>query len=170
MYVTPNAECGDDGNSSGLRVFHREAGQIVQRVLAFGGPGGRASPLRAHAEMEIALGGKAPAMWNPENPWEALFRKLLKDSDFWAEQVHLPANAWLAHGSKGKLLTPSEAIAENIQGGAAALKAETEAPKGNQEPWKRSANARRRDAKKRKFQEAEDKDTNTKGKGKGKGK
>jgi hypothetical protein len=127
--------------------------------------------LKVAAEMEIALGGKAPAMWNPENPWEALFRKLLKDSDFWAEQVHLPANAWLAHGSKGKLLTPSEAIAENnIQGGAAALKAETEAPKGNQEPWKRSANARRRDAKKRKFQEAEDKDTNTKGKGKGKGK
>jgi hypothetical protein len=103
--------------------------------------------LKVSTEMDIALGGKAPPMWNPDNPWEALFRKLLKDSDFWAEQVHLPANAWLAHGSKGKLLTPSEAFAESsIQGGAAILKPDTEGLKNGQDSWKKSANARRREA------------------------
>jgi hypothetical protein len=127
--------------------------------------------LKVSTEMDISMGGKVPAMWNVDNPWEALFRRLLKDSDFWAEQVHLPANAWLAHGSKGKLLTPSEAIAESsIQGGSAVLKPDVEGTKNTQEPWKRSANARRREAKKRKWQEAEEKNTGTKGKGKGKGK
>jgi len=49
--------------------------------------------------------------------------------------------------SKGKLLTPSEAFAESsIQGGAAILKPDTEGLKNGLDSWKKSANARRREA------------------------
>ena len=113
--------------------------------------------------------GKAPAMWNPDNPWEALFRKLLKDSDFWAEQVHLPANAWLAHGSKGRAAHPlgGHCREQHPRWSSAALKAETwRAPKGTPKNLGRGLPMPvDEEAKKRKFQEAEDKDTNTKGKG-----
>eukprot|EP00435_Cladocopium_sp_Y103_P054303 s2086_g17.t1 len=126
--------------------------------------------LKVVTEMEIAQGTKAPPMWNAENPWEALFRRLIKDTEFWTDQVHTPANAWLAHGSKGVLLTPSEAVAETaVPGGSNSLKPDTEHPRGADNWSRRSSNARKRD-KKRKASEMEDKDTNTKGKSKGKGK
>ena len=83
----------------------------------------------------------------------------------------MPANAWLPHGSKGKLLTPAEAIAEpSVQGGAAVLKPETEALKSLQELWKKSANARRMDTKRKRNEAEGDKDAATKGKTKGGGK
>ena len=127
--------------------------------------------LKVVTEMEIAQGTKAPLMWDPGNPWEALFRRLIKDTEFWTEQVHTPANAWLAHESKGRLLTPAEALAESsVPGGSSALKAETEHPKGADTWTKRSANARKRDAKRRRLAESEQKDTGTRGKGNGKGK
>eukprot|EP00435_Cladocopium_sp_Y103_P036794 s2680_g9.t1 len=127
--------------------------------------------LKVVTELEIARGERAPPAWNPDSPWEALFRRLLKDSEFWTEQVHTPANAWLAHGSKGRLLTPAEAIADAaVPGGSTSLKADTESPRGAEAWNKRSANARKRDAKKRKAEEMGDKDMGTKGKAKGKGK
>eukprot|EP00435_Cladocopium_sp_Y103_P075273 s22_g55.t1 len=126
--------------------------------------------MRVSLDMEIAQGTMVPHLWSKDNPWECLFRRLIKDAGFWADQVHIPANAWLSHGSKGKPLTPSEAIAAtSVQGGTAAIKPETEAPKSAQDAPRRSNNARKREAK-RKRQEAEEKDTGTKGKGKGKGK
>eukprot|EP00435_Cladocopium_sp_Y103_P024496 s339_g6.t1 len=126
--------------------------------------------MRVSMDMEIAQGSKVPHLWSKDNPWECLFRRLIKDAGFWADQVHVPANAWLSHGSKGKPLTPAEAIAAaTIQGGSASIKPDTEATKDSHEVPKVSKNARKREAK-RKRQEAEEKNNATKGKGKGKGK
>ena len=76
--------------------------------------------LRVSVNLDIASGTQGSDQGETEeNPWEALFRILVKDGTFWSEQVHVPANAWLAHGSKGKPLTPSEAVAAStstIQG------------------------------------------------------
>ena len=88
--------------------------------------------LRVSVNLDIANGTKEPMGWAVESPWECLFRMLVKDSSFWAEQVHVPANAWLAHGSKGKPLTPAEAVAAaSIQGGINAIKPDTEIYGGN---------------------------------------
>eukprot|EP00435_Cladocopium_sp_Y103_P013191 s2919_g3.t1 len=124
--------------------------------------------MRVALEMDIAQGTKEPNLWSKENPWECLFRRLVKDASFWADQVHVPANAWLSHGSKGKPLTPAEAIAATSnQGGTASIKPDTEAPRSTAETPRRTSNARRREAK-RKRQEAEEKGNSAKGKGKGK--
>eukprot|EP00435_Cladocopium_sp_Y103_P066040 s503_g28.t1 len=74
--------------------------------------------LKVSIDMSLARGTKAPPLWSESNLWECLFRLLVKDAEFWSQQVHIPANAWLAHGTKQKLLTPAEAIAStSIQGG-----------------------------------------------------
>ena len=131
--------------------------------------------LRVSVNLDIANGTKEPMGWAAENPWECLFRMLVKDSSFWAEQVHVPANAWLAHGSKGKPLTPAEAVAAaSIQGGINAIKPDTESTAGTPSSTRRTRNARRREASKRKQTDAEGptdaKKIKGDGKGKGKGK
>eukprot|EP00435_Cladocopium_sp_Y103_P001861 s2500_g1.t1 len=128
--------------------------------------------LRVNTELDIARGASAPPLWSDSNPWECLFRRLIKDTEFWSQQVHIPANAWLSHGSRGKLLTPAEAVASSVmQGGANAIKPETEAPKPNSEaaPW-RSRNQRRADKKRKATHEADHQGIKGKGKGKTKGK
>ena len=128
--------------------------------------------LKVSVNMDIANGTKEPLGWSEENPWESLFRLLIKDAAFWAEQVHVPANAWLAHGSKGKPLTPAEAIATaSIQGGISAIKPDTESPAGTSTSARRTRNTRRREAKKRQGEsEGQTDPKRAKGEGKGKGK
>ena len=136
--------------------------------------------LRVVTVMEIASGAKAPQRWDEKLPWESLFQVLLKDHQFWSEQVYVSANAWLSHGAKGTPATPAEAVANAVmQGGAAALRAEVEGPKGatgadTSPPARRSKNKLRREAKRKR--EAADREElrtlrskgNAKGKGKGK--
>ena len=87
--------------------------------------------LKVTTAMEIADGGRPPTRWDENSPWEALFRLLLKDHQFWSEQVHVPANAWLSHGARGVPTTPAEALADlAIQGGADILKPEVEGSRG----------------------------------------
>ena len=128
--------------------------------------------LKVATNLDIANGMKEPPAWSDQSPWEALFRLLIKDNTFWGDQVHVLANAWLAHGSKGKPLTPSEAIAVNtIQGGVNAIQPPTEKPgdSGTSTSARRSRNERRKDAKKRKL-ESNQTENQKGGKGKGKGK
>ena len=126
--------------------------------------------LRVSVNLDIANGTKEPMGWAVESAWECLFRMLVKDSSFWAEQVHVPANAWLAHGSKGKPLTPAEAVAAaSIQGGINAIKPDTESMAGTPSSARRTRNVRRREAK-RKQAEADGPTDAKKNKGDGKGK
>ena len=59
----------------------------------------QADSLRAHASTQgghgdgPGFGRKSSTHVESGNPWEAVFRKLMNDSDFWSEQVHVPANA-----------------------------------------------------------------------------
>ena len=39
--------------------------------------------LKVSTNLEIANGTKAPPLWSESNPWEALFRLLVKDGAFW---------------------------------------------------------------------------------------
>ena len=89
--------------------------------------------LKVATEMDLALGGKASPMWNPDNPWEAMFRKLMKDSDFLAEQAHVPANAWPPTDRK-ESCSPRLKPLQSQACGAAVLKPETEGPKTAVEP------------------------------------
>ena len=122
--------------------------------------------------MEISSGGQAPELWDATAPWEAMFRRLLKDHHFWAEQIHVPANAWLSHGSKGRPLTPAEAVASgSMQGGREAIRSEVEPPKDSaaSSPARRTKNQNRRDNKRRKQQQdQEELQRLRKGGGKGK--
>ena len=130
--------------------------------------------LRVSVNLDTANGTKEPMGWAAENPWECLFRMLVKDASFWAEQGHVPANAWLAHGSKGKPLTPAEAVAAaSIQGGINAIKPETESTAGTPSSTRRTRNVRSREAKRKQAEaegQADAKRTQGDGNGKGKGK
>ena len=124
--------------------------------------------------LDIANGTEEPPSWSGQSLWEALFRLLIKDNKFWGDQEHVPANAWLAHGSKGKPLTPAEAIAANtIQGGVNAIQPPTEkfGDSGISTSARWTRNDRRKDAKKRKLEATQNEDPKAnKGKGKGKDK
>ena len=128
--------------------------------------------LKVITAMEISGGAAPPERWDPDAPWESMFRKLLKDHHFWAEQIHVPANAWLSHGSRRKPMTPAESIANGaMRGGRDAIRAETEDPKepGTSSPARRTRNQNRRDNKrKRHQQDQEELQKFRKGGGKGK--
>ena len=65
----------------------------------------------AKLRLEMEQGAPAPLGW-----------RVLRDKDYWAEQVHIPAISWMAKGAKGKPLTPMEEIAEaSMRGGRQAL-------------------------------------------------
>ena len=76
----------------------------------------------AKLRLEMDQGAPAPLGWRPEEPWNIVWGKVLRDKDYWAEQVHIPAISWTAKGSKGKPLTPMEEMAEaSMRGGRQAL-------------------------------------------------
>ena len=112
----------------------------------------RMQRLRVQTKLDILNGGRPPQKWNEDSPWEALFLMVAKDKEFWSDQVHIPANAWLAHGSKGVPRTPAEAIANTtMKGGQDTLQPETEPAGGLSSPTARGRNARRTETRKRKL-------------------
>ena len=46
-------------------------------------------------------GRPTPADWREDKPWSALLVSLALDLEFWTEQVHIPATAWMANGQRG---------------------------------------------------------------------
>ena len=46
-------------------------------------------------------GRQVPHDWTEERPWSSLLTMLTADYEFWSEQVHVPAAAWLANGQRG---------------------------------------------------------------------
>ena len=128
--------------------------------------------LKVITTMEVSEGKPPPERWDPDAPWESMFRRLIRDHNFWAEQIHVPANAWLSHGSKGRPLTPAESVASgSMRGGKEAIRAETEgvAETGTSPSARRTRNQSRRDNKrKRTQQDQEELQRLRKGAGKGK--
>ena len=140
--------------------------------------------LQLKATLDHQTGKSTPMGWDPHAPsWGPLFRQLLDDQPFWAENVHNPALVWLAHGSKGPPKTPSEQVASlELSGGEQSLKIEKEpasSATGSTTPTrKQQVNKDRREARKKRLKADREELTrlrgdhstsSTKGKGKGKG-
>eukprot|EP00435_Cladocopium_sp_Y103_P023330 s454_g5.t1 len=104
----------------------------------------------AKIRLEIEQGGTPPLGWNGESPWDTVWGRVLRDRDFWAEQVHMPAISWASKGQKGKPLTPEEQLAEAaLPGGRQSLQPEWETQEPNVQGKRR--NQARREARKRKW-------------------
>lgn len=141
------------------------------------------SRLQLQVVIEHQKGGKTPFGWSSTKPsWDPIFRMLIDDGVYWAENVHNPALVWMAHGSRGLPKTPEERVASTeMVGGTQALQAQlernVEGPGGGGP--KRLSNRERREAKKRRIAtereelarlRGEQKDGGRAGKGKGKSK
>ena len=114
------------------------------------GRGEHMSKTLAKMQLEMDKGGPAPLGWNPNEPWDIVWNRVLNDKEYWMEQVHVPAITWTARGSKGKPLTPIEELANNsMRGGAQALLPDTE--EAEPETGGRRKNRTRREARKRKL-------------------
>ena len=104
----------------------------------------------AKLQLEIDQGATPPLGGNPEEPWDVVWGKVLRDKDYWSEQVHVPAIAWTARGQKGKPLSPMEELADSsFRGGRHALQPEMEEQEGDTGSSKRK-NRVRREARKKK--------------------
>ena len=139
--------------------------------------------LQLKVSLDHQAGRGVPVGWDSKTPsWGPLFRLLLDDNNFWAENVHNPALVWMAQGSKGPPRTPSEQVATlELHGGEHSLKVEKEAAQlqpGSTTPTrKQQANRDRREARKKRLKSdreelskfRNDRGSGSKGKGKGRG-
>ena len=64
----------------------------------------------AKVRLEIDQGATPPLGWNVDEPWDDISGVVLRDKEYWSEQVRHPAAAWTA-GAKGTPLAPAEQIA-----------------------------------------------------------
>ena len=104
----------------------------------------------AKIQLDIDQGGQPPLGWRREEPWDIVWGKILRDRDYWSEQVHVPAIAWVARGQKGKPMSPMEELAESsMRGGRQALLQDIE--EGTPEDSGRRKNKVRREARKRRL-------------------
>ena len=96
------------------------------------------------------LGRQIPLNWDPTSPWTAVFDMAVQDVEYWAENVHHPAAAWLASGSRGRPVVASEVALHAHLPGGSDLTMETAGDEGK----KRSqANRDKRAARKRRLVE-----------------
>ena len=56
----------------------------------------------AKVRLEMDQGGRPPLGWRPEEPWDIIWGRVLRDKEFWSEEVHVPAISW----------TPMEELAD----------------------------------------------------------
>ena len=117
------------------------------------------SRLKLKINMDMKGGKTAPFAFEEKKPWEAIFKMVPGELKFWQDQVHGPALTWLASGSKGRVQTPQETIAQGtVRGGADALLPSMESGAFNQSSstatssTRRQVNRERKEAKKRKWQ------------------
>jgi len=111
--------------------------------------------LRRKIMTSAALGRQIPVNWDPMRPWTAVLDMAIMEVEYWAENVHHPAAAWLASGSKGKPIVASEiALQAHMPGGNHDLSAETTFDEGKR---RTQANRDKRQARKRRvFEEREE--------------
>lgn len=114
--------------------------------------------LKAQIHLDIRAGKAPPTGWDHNRPWDYVFRHLPDDEGFWRQQVHSPAIAWIASGSKGTPCTPAEQVAGDLlPGGLKTITPSTDR-QGNKvdEPkvpsTKQQLNRQRRESRKRKYQ------------------
>jgi hypothetical protein len=106
--------------------------------------------LRRRILTAATLGRQIPVNWDPAKPWTAVFDMAVQDVEYWAENVHHPAAAWLASGSRGKPVVASEvALHAHLPGGTGLMVEST----GDEGKSRSQANKDKRAARKRKLLE-----------------
>jgi hypothetical protein len=106
--------------------------------------------LRRRVLTASTLGRQIPINWDPARPWTAVLDMAIQDVEYWAENVHHPAAAWLASGSRGKPIVASEvALHAHLPGGTDLMVEAT----GDEGKRKTQANKDRRAARKRRVME-----------------
>lgn len=104
--------------------------------------------LRRRVLTASTLGRQIPINWDPARPWTAVLDMSVQDVEYWAENVHHPAAAWLASGSRGKPIVASEvALHAHLPGGADLMVEST----GDEGKRRTQANKDRRAARKRRL-------------------
>ena len=110
--------------------------------------------LRSRMRMDLRSGEPPPMTWDDRRPWDWVYGALVSDTEFWHTQVHGPALAWMASGSKGSPKTPAEMVAVDyyLQGGLDATTPAIEPLKPTTSRTSRSRNRTktRREARKKK--------------------
>jgi hypothetical protein len=109
--------------------------------------------LRSRMRMDLRSGKPPPMTWDDRRPWDWEYGALVSDTEFWHTQVHGPALAWMASGSKGSPKTPAEMVAvDYLQGGLDAITPAIEPLKPTTSRTSRSRNRTktRREARKKK--------------------
>ena len=122
-------------------------------------------------KLDIDRGERAPPGWDPLRPWDTVWNKVLKDAEYWNENVVVPAITWAARGSKGRPLNPIEEAAEaGLRGGYKSLRPEMNRKEKEENDSPNSRTRTRREARKRKRREDKEELSHLrKGKGGGKG-
>ena len=125
------------------------------------GPGSPSSFLKRSLEkvplaMEIRAGRAGPEGFSPTRPWDFVYGALARDEGFWQAQVHTPALAWIASGSRGTPRTPAEQLAVgHLQGGMSAIAPVVENSNGTKDSHSPDAFRRRKKRRGGKVQEVE---------------
>ena len=139
---------------------------------------GQSNRLRARVLLAVQDGEAPPAGWDHAKPWDWVFSQLPKETSFWQSQVHGPALAWIASGSRGTPRTPAEQFAvAHLQGGLSAISPILERPRQEADVATTPTRTRREARKRKKEKEREDAKRPSKsfgsggqdGKGEGKG-
>ena len=67
--------------------------------------------IRRRFQQDNRAGRTLPSDWLEDSPWNAWFRALAADQEYWNEQVRHPAAAWMVSGGKGVAMAPAEQAA-----------------------------------------------------------
>ena len=132
---------------------------------------------RSRILMDIKKGKMAPDGWDPAKPPDTVYKLLVADEQFWQEQVHGPALASIAAGSKGPSKTPTEQHAISaMMGGVQAIQPSVKATAStattsstpSASKLRREASKKRTASERKELRKFRAKDEGTKGKGKAK--
>ena len=116
----------------------------------------RLERIRRQLVIEGGRGRQVPVGWNEADPWSTVFVELTKDTSFWDERVHHPANAWVAAGGRGVPTVASEADVLAHVPGAAELGVPEITSTGDKSRRQQANRDKRAAQKKRKIAEREE--------------
>lgn len=95
-----------------------------------------------------SVGRPTPLDWDHTNPWLCIIPLMSQEAEFWNENVHRPAAAWMASSQRGRPVAASEAaVLANFPGGPDLLEPTIDEGKSR----KLHQNKAKRDAKKRRL-------------------
>ena len=92
----------------------------------------------AKVRLEIDQGATPPPGWNVDEPWDDIWGVVLRDKEYWSEQVHVPGQAIVPYRRAGRQLPSRWPTGTSARDGRAGgrhrrQKKEQGAPRGEEE-------------------------------------